>query len=66
VGRSGWYGHCSEEQERPLTPPLGVLSLKRQTALRVKPTELDEQIEQALVRSAETDAQGITVEMEGS
>ena len=33
---------------------------------RVKPTELKEKIEQALVRSAETDAQRIMVEVEGS
>jgi osmotically-inducible protein OsmY len=33
---------------------------------RVKPSELKQKIEQALVRSAETDAQRITVEMDGS
>ena len=33
---------------------------------RVAPSELKEKIEQALIRSAETDAQRITVEVQGS
>ena len=33
---------------------------------RVSPSELKRQIEQALLRSAETDAQRITVEVDGS
>ena len=33
---------------------------------RITPSELKQKIEQALVRSAETDAQRITVEVEGT
>lgn len=33
---------------------------------RLTPSELKEKIEQALIRSAETDAQKITVEVQGS
>jgi osmotically-inducible protein OsmY len=62
------WQYQKEDAERVVRRLLGVKGVSNLIMVkpRVKPTELKEKIEQALVRSAETDAQRITVEVEGS
>ncbi len=55
----------AERVVRRLTGVTGVTNLIA-VKPRVRPSELKEKIERALVRSAETDAKRITVEVEGS
>ncbi|RCJ25898.1 ornithine aminotransferase [Nostoc minutum NIES-26] len=57
--------HDAERVVRRLKGVKGVANLLT-IKPRVSPSELKQKIEQALVRSAETDAQRITVEVEGS
>jgi osmotically-inducible protein OsmY len=54
----------AERVVRRLTGVMGVINLIN-VKPRVKPSELKQKIEQALVRSAETDAERITVEVDG-
>jgi osmotically-inducible protein OsmY len=56
-----------EDADRVVRRLTGVRSVTNLITVkpRVKPSELKEKIEQALVRSAETDAQRITVEVDG-
>jgi osmotically-inducible protein OsmY len=66
-GEVEWQ-YKKEDAERVVRRLAGVKGVSNLIAVkpRVKPSELKEKIEQALVRSAETDAERITVEVDGS
>jgi osmotically-inducible protein OsmY len=62
------WQYQKEDAERVVRRLTGVVGVINSITVkpRVSPSELKRQIEQALVRSAETDAQRITVEVDGS
>ena len=59
---------CHEDAERVVRRLEGVKGVTNLLVVKAKPTpsDLKSRIEQALVRSAETDAERITVEVQGS